>query len=136
MAVIGAVLAAFLGLIIAYLMVRKTFIGKKILDFIATLPYAVPGTMMGLGLVVAFNKAPIILTGTAVIIIMDYTIRRMPFGFRTGVATLQQIHISIEEASADLGAAAAMTSVLMLIEILFLFIFYKITGATMSIFKL
>lgn len=104
MASIGALFAAFLGMIIAYLMVRREFPGKKIMDFTATLPYAVPGTMIGLGFVVAFNKPPLLLTGTAIIIIMDYAIRRMPFGLRTGVATLKQIDIALEEASADLGA--------------------------------
>ena len=74
------------------------------MDFLGTLPYAVPGTMMGLGFVMAFNKAPLILTGTAFILVLDYCIRRMPFGLRSGVSTLKQIDVAMEEASADLGA--------------------------------
>jgi len=101
---IGALLATLLGLLIAYLLVRRNFLGQKVMDFLGTLPYAVPGTMMGLGFVVAFNKAPLILTGTAFIIVLDYCIRRMPFGLRSGVSTLKQIDVAIEEASADLGA--------------------------------
>jgi len=101
---IGALLATPLGMIIAYLLVRQSFWGKRIMDFLGTLPYAVPGTMMGLGFVVAFNKAPLILTGTAFIIVLDYCIRRMPFGLRAGVSTLKQIDVAMEEASADLGA--------------------------------
>jgi iron(III) transport system permease protein len=101
---IGAVFATILGLLIAYLLVRQDFLGRKAMDFLGTLPYAVPGTMMGLGLVVAFNKAPLILTGTAFIIVLDYAIRRMPFGLRAGVSTLKQIDVAMEEASADLGA--------------------------------
>ena len=101
---IGAFFATLLGLLIAYLIVRQSFMGQKVMDFLGTLPYAVPGTMMGLGFVVAFNKAPLILTGTAFIIVLDYCIRRMPFGLRSGVATLKQIDVAIEEASADLGA--------------------------------
>jgi iron(III) transport system permease protein len=101
---IGAVMATILGLLIAYLLVRQNFLGRKAMDFLGTLPYAVPGTMMGLGFVVAFNKAPLILTGTAFIIVLDYAIRRMPFGLRSGVSTLKQIDVAMEEASADLGA--------------------------------
>jgi len=101
---VGALLAALLGLLTAYLLVRQNFIGRRLMDFLGTLPYAVPGTMMGLGFVVAFNKAPLILTGTAFIIVLDYCIRRMPFGLRSGVSTLKQIDVAMEEASADLGA--------------------------------
>jgi iron(III) transport system permease protein len=101
---VGALLAALLGLLTAYLVVRQSFPGRRVMDFLGTLPYAVPGTMMGLGFVVAFNKAPLILTGTAFIIILDYCIRRMPFGLRSGVSTLKQIDVAMEEASADLGA--------------------------------
>lgn len=104
LASIGAVFAAILGLLIAYLLVRQDFLGRKAMDLLGTLPYAVPGTMMGLGLVVAFNKVPLILTGTAFIIVLDYAIRRMPFGLRSGVSTLKQIDVAMEEASADLGA--------------------------------
>ena len=101
---IGALFATLLGLLIAYLLIRRSFMGQKVMDFLGTLPYAVPGTMMGLGFVVAFNTAPLILTGTAFIIVLDYCIRRMPFGLRSGISTLKQIDVSMEEASADLGA--------------------------------
>ncbi len=101
---IGALLATLLGLLTAYLIVRQSFPGRRVMDFLGTLPYAVPGTMMGLGFVVAFNKAPLILTGTPFILVLDYCIRRMPFGLRSGVSTLKQIDVAMEEASADLGA--------------------------------
>ena len=104
LASVGALGATMVGLTIAYLIVRRRFLGRRLMDFLATLPYAVPGTMMGLGFVMAFNRPPLILTGTAFILILDYTIRRMPFGLRTGVSTLQQIDVAVEEASADLGA--------------------------------
>jgi len=87
-----------LGLLIAYFIVRQSFLGKKVMDFLRTLPYAVPGSMMGLGFVVALNKAPLILTGTAFIIVLDYCIRRMPFGLRSGISTLRQIDVAMEEA--------------------------------------
>jgi len=95
---IGSLFAMLLGLLIAYLLVRQSFLGKKVMDFLGILPYAVPGTMMGLGFVVAFNKAPLILTGTAFIIVLDYCIRRMPFGLRSGISTLRQIDVAMEEA--------------------------------------
>jgi iron(III) transport system permease protein len=101
---IGALLATLLGLLTAYLVVRRVFWGRRLMDFLGTLPYAVPGTMMGLGFVMAFNKAPLILTGTAFILVLDDCIRRMPFGLRSGVSTLKQIDVAMEEASADLGA--------------------------------
>ncbi len=104
LASVGALGATMVGLTIAYLIVRRRFLGRRLMDFLATLPYAVPGTMMGLGFVMAFNRPPLILTGTAFILILDYTIRRMPFGLRIGVSTLQQIDVAVEEASADLGA--------------------------------
>jgi len=106
---IGALSATLLGLMISYLLVRQKFVGQGAMDFLGTLPYAIPGTMMGLGFVVAFNKGPLILTGTAFIIVLDYCIRRMPFGLRSGVSALKQIDVAMEEASADLGASWFMT---------------------------
>jgi iron(III) transport system permease protein len=103
MAAMGALLAALMGIVIAYLLTRKSFIGRKIVDYFSTLPYAVPGTLMGLGFVVAFNRKPFVLTGTAAIIVLCYIFRRMPFALRSGVSTLKQIDVTIEEASADLG---------------------------------
>lgn len=103
MAATGALLAGLLGIIIAYIITRKKFIGRRVIDYLSTLPYAVPGTITGLGLVVAFNRKPIVLTGTATIIILCFIVRRMPFALRTGRANLQQIDESIEEGSADLG---------------------------------
>lgn len=104
MASTGALIAGFIGIIIAYVITRKKFPGRKVLDYFATLPYAVPGTVVGLGLVLAFNSGRIILTGTATIIILSFIVRRMPFALRTGRATLQQIDETIEEGSGDLGA--------------------------------
>lgn len=103
MASLGALLASVIGLVVAYILVRRTFPGKRVMDFLATLPYAVPGSLMGLGLVVAFNRNPLVLTGTATIIVLCFVIRRMPFALRSGAATLKQIDETIEEASADLG---------------------------------
>jgi iron(III) transport system permease protein len=101
----GALAAAGLGLLIGYMVVRKDFPGKKGLDFVSMLPYALPGIIFGLGFAVAFNRGLLVLTGTWAIIFLNHAIRRMPFALRSSVASLQQIDPSLEEASADLGAS-------------------------------
>ncbi len=98
-----------LGMIIAYLVVRKKFIGKNLLQFSSLLSFAVPGTVIGIGYVLAFNQRPFLLTGTATIIILNLIFRNMPVGIEAGVASLKQIDPSIEEASTDLGASSAYT---------------------------
>lgn len=142
LAFIGGLGAAFLGLLISYIVIRQKFIGNKLMDSVSTLPYAVPGTMMGLGFVIAFNKPPLILTGTALIIIFDYIIRRMPFALRTASSNLQQIDISMEESSADMGARWPTTFRKIVLPLLkpaffsgFLFAFIRaITELTSTIF--
>lgn len=104
LSVVGALAAALVGLLIGYLVTRPRYWGRRVVDFIGTLPYAVPGTMMGLGFITAFNRPPLALVGTAWIVLLDFIIRRMPFALRNGSAVLRQIDISLEEASADLGA--------------------------------
>jgi iron(III) transport system permease protein len=98
-----------LGMIIAYLVVRKNFYGKHILQFSSLLSFAVPGTVVGIGYVLAFNEQPFLLTGTAAIIILCFVFRNMPVGLEAGIASLKQIDPSIEEASTDLGADSAYT---------------------------
>jgi iron(III) transport system permease protein len=67
-------------------------------------PFAVPGTLIGISYILAFNKAPLLLVGTAAIIVINYVIRELPVGLETGAASLRQIDPSIEEAAQDLGA--------------------------------
>jgi len=98
-----------LGMIVAYLVVRKNFYGKHILQFSSLLSFAVPGTVVGIGYVLAFNEKPFLLTGTAAIIILCFIFRNMPVGLEAGIASLKQIDPSIEEASTDLGADSAYT---------------------------
>jgi len=104
LAAVATPIAAFYGIIIAFLVVRKEFIGKEIMDFTAMLGAAVPGTMLGVGYVLAFNKPPIAITGTWLIIVMIFAVRSIPTALRAGVASLQQIDPSIEEAATNLGA--------------------------------
>jgi iron(III) transport system permease protein len=102
-----------LGMFIAFLVVRKKFIGRGIMEFVSLLTFAVPGTVVGIGYILAFNQRsllfPFVLTGTAWIIVTLLIFRNMPVGIRSGIAALQQIDPSIEEASTDLGADSNKT---------------------------
>ncbi|MBF8436235.1 iron ABC transporter permease [Halanaerobiaceae bacterium Z-7014] len=109
MAVSSAPISGVLGMIIAFLVVRKNFIGRRALQFSSMLPFAVPGTVIGIGYVLAFNDGWIVMTGTIFIIITLLALRNMPVGIEAGVAALNQIDPSISEASKDLGANSAQT---------------------------
>ncbi|GAB4112333.1 MAG: hypothetical protein Kow00103_01460 [Candidatus Caldatribacteriota bacterium] len=110
---IATPIAGILGIFISFLVIRKKFIGRGIMEFISMLTFAVPGTVVGIGYILAFNQKtillPFIMTGTAWIIIILLVFRNMPVGIRSGIAALQQIDPSIEEASTDLGADSNTT---------------------------
>lgn len=108
-AVSSTPVAGVLGMIIAFLVVRQQFPGKSAMEFTSLLNYALPGTLIGIGYVLAFNTKPILLTGTFTILALHFIFRYMPLGIQAGVASLQQIHPSIEEAAIDLGASTAQT---------------------------
>jgi len=80
-----------------------------VLDFSATVMQAIPGTVVGIGYIIAYNAAPYFWTGTFFIIIIAYVFRRLPVGLRTGIAAQKQIDPSLEEASLDLGASRFRT---------------------------
>ncbi len=103
-ALIATPIGGALSIIIAYLVVRKRFLGRGAMEFVSMLNFAVPGVVVGIGYILAFNTPPLRLTGTALIIILVFIFRRMPVGIRDGIAQLQQIDPSIEEASSSLGA--------------------------------
>lgn len=109
LALISAPITAIFGMIIAFLVVRKTFIGKKLIEFGSMVTFAVPGIVMGIGYIMAFNKAPFYLTGTAFIIVIALVFRNMSVGIEAGTNSLRQIDVSIEEASASLGANSFTT---------------------------
>ncbi len=102
-------ITGILAMIIAFLVVRKKFLGRQALELTSMLSFAVPGTVVGIGYILAFNQPPIVLTGTAAIIIILFVFRNMPTGIQSGIAALQQIDPSIEEASCDLGADSGTT---------------------------
>lgn len=112
-ALIVTPITGVLSMFIAYLTARKNFIGKNLLEISAMLTFAVPGTVVGIGYILAFNSKsffiPFPLTGTASIIIILLIFRNLPVGIRNGIAALNQIDPSIEEASIDLGASSSTT---------------------------
>ena len=94
-----------LAILIAYLVVRRNNVLNKIIDTISMVPYIIPGSVVGIALVMAFNKKPLVLTGTMIIMIIALVIRRIPYTIRSSTATLQQISISVEEAAISLGSS-------------------------------
>lgn len=100
----SSILVAILGIFYSYIIYKRRFFSRKIMDFIVTLPFAIPGTFMGLGYLLAFNNYPILLSGTSSIIILNCVVRKIPFSFKTGNSVLSQMENSLEEASLNLGA--------------------------------
>ena len=100
---------AMLGMLIAFLLVRKNFFGKRLMSAASILPFAVPGIALGIGYIVAFNTRPFQLTGTALIIIVAMVFRTLSIGVETGSNSLRQVDPSIEEAAINLGAGNART---------------------------
>lgn len=93
-----------LGILISYLTVRKPSLMTSILDTLTMFPYIIPGSVLGIALLSGFNSGVIALSGTALIIIISLTIRRMPYTIRSSTAIISQISPSIEEAAISLGA--------------------------------
>jgi iron(III) transport system permease protein len=106
---IAAVITSFTSIIFAYVLVRKRPRARSLLEFMALLGFAVPGTVMGIGYILVFNRHPLVLTGTLLIIIINISFREFPVGLEAGISKLHQIDESIEEASRDLGAGSFRT---------------------------
>lgn len=104
-ALISAPLTAAIGLLTAYLLVRQDFAGKRTFEFATMLSFAIPGTIIGVSYVIAFNVPPIELTGTGTILVLSFIFRNMPVGVRAGVASMSQIDRSLDESSLTLGAS-------------------------------
>lgn len=102
---IALVLVVLLAILIAYLVVRRNNVLNKIIDTVSMVPYIIPGAVVGIALVMAFNKKPLVLTGTVAIMVIALIIRRIPYTIRSSVAILQQIPMSIEEAAISLGSS-------------------------------
>ncbi|NBK25052.1 MAG: iron ABC transporter permease [Spirochaetia bacterium] len=102
---IGSVLAVVIG----YVVQRKKFFGKRFFEFTSMLNYALPGTVVGIAYIIAFNQRPILLTGTLSILVAAYVFRYYATGIRSVIASLEQIDPALEEASLSLGAGSVRT---------------------------
>ncbi len=108
-AVVSTPLSGVLGMLIAFAVVRGRFPGKGLMELGAILNFAVPGTVVGIGYILAFNAPPILLTGTLAILVAAFVFRYMPVGIQSGIAVLRQIDPAIEEAARNLGANSLTT---------------------------
>lgn len=114
----ATVLCAVVGTAVAYIIVRRPGPVTGTLDTVVMFSYAVPGIVLGVGLVVTYHDEPFALTGTALILILAYFIRRLPFSVRSSASMLQQIARDTEDASVNLGAGPGRTFVKITIPIL------------------
>ena len=115
---VAILLIVFFGMLVAYITTRRKSWLTDIIDTLTMFPYIIPGSVLGITLLLAFNEAPLILSGTATIIIVSLVIRRLPYTLRSSSAILYQISPSVEEASISLGASPLKT-------------FFKITAVMM-----
>jgi len=115
---VAIVAIVFLGMTVAYITTRRKSWITELIDTLTMFPYIIPGSVLGITLLLAFNDYPILLSGTAVIIIISLVIRRLPYTLRSSSAILYQISPSIEEASISLGASPLKT-------------FFKVTAVMM-----
>ena len=106
---ISAPITAVIGLLIAYLLSRIEFKGRPVFEFVALLSFAIPGTVLGVSYILAFNVPPIELTGTGLIIVVCFLFRNLPVGVQAGMAAFKQLDKSLDEASLTLRATTAQT---------------------------
>jgi len=106
---IAAPLTAAIGILAAWLLTRQKFVGQALFEFGTMLSFAIPGTVIGVSYILAFNVPPIEITGTAIILVVCNIFRNMPVGVRAGMASMAQIDPSLDEASTTLGARSATT---------------------------
>src|SRR5690625_285187 len=106
---ISIVFVVVIAILVAYITVRRRSAVTNSLDTFTMVPYIVPGSVLGIALLLAFNSKPLLLSGTATILIIAFVIRRLPYTIRSSSAIMYQINPSIEEASASLGASNMKT---------------------------
>ena len=102
---LALVAVVLLAILIAYLVVRRRSRTNDLIDTASMIPYIIPGSVVGIALVIGFNQKPLVLTGTMFIMVVALCIRRIPYTIRSSVAVLQQIPITVEEAAISLGCS-------------------------------
>lgn len=99
------IIIIILSIMVAYLVVRRNNFANKLIDTLSMIPYVIPGSVVGISLVLGFSRKPIVLVGTFAIMIVALVIRRNSYTIRSSIAILQQIPMSIEEAAISLGSS-------------------------------
>ena len=117
-ALVSAPLTAAVGLLTAYLIVRQRFVGRQTFEFMLMMSFAIPGTVIGISYIMAFNLPPLEMTGSALILIACFVFRNMPVGVRGGVAAMSQLDQSLDEASLTLRATTPRTIRLVILPLL------------------
>ena len=105
----ASLFVTIIGVPIGYVVTRYRSGVASLLDVVATLPFAVAGTVLAIGFIVSFNAGPLILTGGPLILVLAYTVRKVPFAVRSASAIVHQIDASLEEASISLGRSPLQT---------------------------
>jgi iron(III) transport system permease protein len=101
----SALITMFAGVIISYVIVKMKVRGKGFLEFLGMLPFSVPGTVIALGVILAWSgKFGINLYNTVWIILVAYIARYMAFSLKANSAALEQVHDSLVEAARASGA--------------------------------
>ncbi|WP_289297703.1 iron ABC transporter permease [uncultured Reyranella sp.] len=117
-ATLAAIGVTLIGVPIAYVVTRLRSGLAAVLDVLATLPFAVAGTVLAIGFVVSFNSGWLILTGGPFIMVLAYTVRKIPFAVRSSSGILHQIDPSLEEASISLGRSPLQTFARILVPLM------------------
>lgn len=115
---IALVIVIILSMFIAYITIRRKSLISNVIDSMTMFPYIIPGSVLGITLLLAFNKKPLVLSGTAFIIILAFVVRRLPYTLRSSAAILYQLSPSMEEAAISLGDSPLKT-------------FFKVTAVMM-----
>ena len=116
---VAAVIGAIVGVLLAYVIVRGKFFGRTFIEMVSLSGFALPGTVLGIGYLLAFSAPPLKLTGGIMILALNCVFRFLAVGVEAGISKLHQIHIEIEEASADLGASFLTTFFRIVLPIMF-----------------
>ncbi len=119
LSLMAGLFGAIVGTLLAYVIMRGKFKGRKIMEMLALSGFALPGTVIGVGYIMAFNSPPFLLAGTIWILILNCAFRFLAVGVEAGISKLHQISIEIEEASADLGADFITTFFKVILPIMF-----------------
>jgi len=106
---ISLVVIVFFAALIAYITVRRRNVFTAIVDSISMVPFIIPGSVVGITLLIAFNKPPVLLSGTMMIMVIGLVLRRLPYTIRSSVGVLQQIPLCVEEAALNLGSSKLNT---------------------------